>query len=151
MSERSIFLELLDIADPGFSGYGLTETAFAVVGAIVSGLMGIAPDAPNQRVETLSRLADGTAWVRVTRLPLVRNEITVEHRGSAESVFINQSGPLLQWKAAFVVTHANARILVDGTSVPVTIEHRSGGSLVASAVVPAGAGRSLTAKLKDDG
>jgi hypothetical protein len=142
---ESAYRYLLDIADPGFSGYSLTETAFAVVGAIASGLLGVAPNAPQQTVETLPRLGARTSWARMSHIPLYLNEIQVEHRGNGETAVSNQDGPDLLWKASFSVS-GPVRILVDGASVQVTVEQRPGGK-VASAVVPLSSGSRRTAKI----
>jgi hypothetical protein len=131
---------LLEIADPDFSGYTLTETAFAAVGAITAGLMGISPDAPRRIVETLPRLGAQTAWVRMSHIPFFMNDIAVEHRGVTETTLTNQSGPDLQWKASFSV-NGPSRILIDGAPVPVTMDQRPGGQQVASAVVSVPSGR----------
>ena len=93
---------ILEIADPASSTYARGETAFAALGAIAAGLMGINPDAPNRRVETLPRLAKEVEWVRLSRLPVGPNEITVEHRGAGTTVFTNQSGPPVEWRAGFL-------------------------------------------------
>ena len=45
---ESAYHHLLAITDPHFSGYGMAETAYAAIGAIGTGLMGINPDAPEQ-------------------------------------------------------------------------------------------------------
>jgi hypothetical protein len=137
---------LLEIADPGFSGYGLTETAFAVVGAVASGLMGVAPDAPRQTIETLPRLTAQTAWARMSSLPFFLNNLSIEHRGPSQTTVVNQAGPDLQWKASFA-TSDPARILVDGVAVPVTLEQRPEGKIL-SALIPLSAGHSRTAILR---
>jgi hypothetical protein len=49
----SAYRYLLEISDPGFSGYHMAETAFVAIAGIGSGLMGIDPDAPQSTVENL--------------------------------------------------------------------------------------------------
>jgi len=141
--KESAYRFLLEIADPAFSGYALNETAFAVAGAIASGLMGLAPDAPHRTLETIPRLTEG--WVRMSYIPICYNEIAVEHRGASETIVTNQSGPDLEWKASFAAS-GPARILIDGAPVPTTMEQRPCG-LVASATVPLPAGRRRTARI----
>ena len=46
---------VLEIADPGSSNYARGDTAFAALGAIAAGLMGVDPDVPNGVIETLPR------------------------------------------------------------------------------------------------
>ena len=52
-----------------------------MIGTIATGLMGLAPDAQSSTVETLPRLSVAAKWAKVARVPLLRNEITIEHRG----------------------------------------------------------------------
>jgi hypothetical protein len=91
---------ILEIAGQS-SNYPRGETAFAALGAITSGLMGVDPDVPNRIIETLPRLTSEVAWVRLSRLPVGPNEIAIEHRGAAGTVFTNQNGPPLQWRPCF--------------------------------------------------
>jgi hypothetical protein len=92
---------ILEIADPVSSTYARGETAFAALGAIATGLMGIDPDVPNRRIETLPRLSREVEWVRISHLPVGPNEITVEHRGTRATAFTNQSGPPVEWRPTF--------------------------------------------------
>ena len=113
---ESAYHYLLEISDPAFSGYRMTETAFAAIGSIASGLMGIDPDAPRSLVRTLPRLPRGLAWVRLSNVPVGANQIAIEHRGNGETQFTNESGDSLTWTAAFAIppSTAGAGILVDG-------------------------------------
>jgi len=139
---------LLEIADPEFFGQNVSETAFAVVGAVATGLMGIAPDAPNSKVETLPRLPDSLSWARLSRVPVLKNDITVEHRGLGETAFTNVAGPLVEWKAAFPVPQSrrDIRILVDGVPAAVSFEPRANRQTVIGAVVPVKPGETRIAK-----
>jgi hypothetical protein len=92
---------ILEIAGPGSSSYARSETAFAVLGAIAGGLMGIDPDVPNSVIETLPRLTGSVEWARLARLPVGPNEIAVEHRGARGTFFTNPSGPPVEWRPAF--------------------------------------------------
>jgi len=139
---------LMEIADPEFFGQHVSETAFAVVGAVATGLMGIAPDAPNSRLETLPRLPESLQWARLSRVPVLKNEITVAHRGSVETTFTNDAGPLLQWKAAFPVPRSgrDIRIMVDGVPAAVSFEQSVNRQTMIAAVVPVKPGATRTAK-----
>lgn len=83
--------------DPGSSNYARGETAFAALGAIAAGLMGLDPDVPSGVIETLPRLTRQVEWARLSHMPVGPNEIAVEHRG-ATTTFTNQSGPPVQWR-----------------------------------------------------
>ncbi|HTS31287.1 MAG TPA: hypothetical protein VMH81_35685 [Bryobacteraceae bacterium] len=80
----------------------MTETAFAAIGSIGAGLMGIEPDAPRSTIGTLPRLPKNLEWVRLANLPVAANQISVEHRGNAETRFTNQAGDAIVWKAAIL-------------------------------------------------
>lgn len=141
---------LLELTDPAFSGYHMTETAFAAIGSIGAGLMGIQPDAPHSTVETLPRLPKGLAWVRTADVPVAANQVAVEHRGNAETRFTNQSGGPLTWRAAFSVPPSGngAGIFIDGTAAPkLTFEHRANRQPVICASAPVKAGQTRIAKL----
>jgi hypothetical protein len=139
---------LMQIADPEFFGQHVSETAFAVVGAVTTGLMGVAPDAQNSKLETLPCLPESLQWARLLRVPVLKNEITVAHRGLVETTFTNDAGPLVQWKAAFLVPQSgrDIRILVDGVPAAVSFEQRANRQTVIAAVVPVKPGATRTAK-----
>jgi hypothetical protein len=95
------YKSILEIADPHSSSYARGETAFAALGAIAAGAMGIDPDVPNRVVETLPRLANEIEWARLSRMPVGPNEITIEHRGTRGTIFTNQGGPPVEWRPNF--------------------------------------------------
>ena len=141
---------LLEITEPGFSGYQMSETAFAAIGSIGAGLMGISPDAPRSVVETLPRFPQNLAWVRMTNVPVAGNRIGVEHRGNAETHFTNQAGAPLTWKVAFAMprSSAGAGIFIDGSAAPkLTFEHRANQQPVICASVPVRPGQTRAATL----
>jgi hypothetical protein len=142
----SAYRYLLELTDPNFRGRGMPEIVFSVVGAVATGMAGISPDARNHLVETLPRLPKAVDWLKLSHVPVLRNEVTVRHRG-VETVFTNQAGPPLQWKASFPIDSALAspRILVDGVSVPTTVQQRFNQAVV-SVLVSVASGQTRTAK-----
>ncbi|MGO9257930.1 MAG: hypothetical protein ACLQU1_16695 [Bryobacteraceae bacterium] len=146
----SAYGRLLEISDPGFSGYPMTETAFAAIGSIGAGLMGISPDAPRSTVETMPRLPKALEWVRMENVPVAANRIAVEHRGNSETRFTNQAGTWLTWKVAFPIppSGTSAGILIDGTTAPkLTFEHRTNRQPVICAAAPVKEGQTRVARL----
>jgi hypothetical protein len=117
---ESGYQHLLKITDPQFSGYAMAETAYAAIGSIGTGLMGIHPDAPRSLVQTRPRLTKDVAWVRLLDVPVGVNRISIEHRGLAETHFTNHAGETLTWKATFPVPDSSntANILIDGGAAP---------------------------------
>jgi hypothetical protein len=141
------FAGLNDLTDPNFRGRGMPEIVFSVVGAVASGMAGISPDARNHTVETMPRLPKAVDWLKLSHVPVLQNEIAIRHKG-LETVFTNQAGPPIQWRAAFPVESwlASPQILVAGVSMPVTVEQRFNHQIVASVVIPVSAGQTKTAK-----
>jgi hypothetical protein len=90
---------IFEIADPRSSNYARRETAFAALGAIGVGVMGVDPDLPNGVIETLPRLPNDVEWIRLSHLPFGPDEIAVEHRG-ARGTFSGppvESRPVFEW------------------------------------------------------
>ncbi len=89
------------------------EGSFGSIGAMVEGLMGIEMEAYpirsavetgrflEQAFVTKSRLTAQTKWAEMKHIPLKRNDISVRHEGKTKTIFTNNSGPQLQWKACF--------------------------------------------------
>ena len=110
--------------------------------------MGLTPDAPKSTVETLPRLGEALKWAKLTRVPLLRNEIAIEHRGIRESTFTNSAGPAFQWKIAFTASEPaqHPQIVVDGVAMPASLQRRPHRQPVVSIVVPVAPEQSRTAK-----
>jgi len=136
------------VAGPNFFGKEVGEVAFAVVGAVATGLMGLTPDAPRQTIGTLPRLSDSLKWAKLAHVPVMHNEITVEHRGKHESTLTNSAGPTLRWKASFPAPESgqHTHILVDGVRTPASVEPKANGQLVISTVIAVDPGRSKAAR-----
>jgi len=129
---------LKEITDPAFLNRGKPEIVFAVVGAVASGMMGVSPDAPHQTLETLPRLPKEVQWVKLAHVPVLRNEITVQHRGVTETAVTNEAGPVFLWKVSFPDPSSgrNSRILVDGVPVPTTSGEQLNHQAIVQALVP---------------
>jgi hypothetical protein len=145
---ESAYSFLLETAGPDFFGKDVGEVAFAVIGAVATGLMGLTPDASKSTIETLPRLSQSLKWAKLVHVPVMRNEITVEHRGTHESTLTNSAGPALQWKVSFPVPESgqHAHIVVDGVATPATLERRVNRQPVISTVVRVGPGQSRAAR-----
>lgn len=93
--------ELLAQVDPTYARRDYPEVSFTVVGAIVTGLMGITPDARTRTITTNPRLTAATPWVTIHELPVFANHIEVTHIGNRETVLSNRSGDAFLWQAKF--------------------------------------------------
>ena len=110
--------------------------------------MGLSPDAPDNSVRTLPQLPAETEWVKLSRIPVLRNSISVKHNGNTETALTNNTGPAFQWKASFAAASPgnSPRILMDGVPVPATIEQAGNHSTVVSIVVTVKPGQTRSAK-----
>ena len=144
----SAYRYLLELTDPNFRGRGMPEIVFAVVGATATGLAGISPDARQHTVETLSRLPKAVNWVKLMRVPVLQNEVTVRHQGVTETTFTNQAGPPIRWKASFPLLSSDQQpqLLLDGKPIRANIEPGFHRQAVISVLVPVASGQTRTVK-----
>lgn len=136
--------QILDLTRPTRERREYPEVSFSVVGAVVSGLMGVSVDpvAPgheaevlpyfaNPAIQTVSGLTAATAWAELAHLPVKANDVTIRHAGVTATAFTNNRGPALVWQAAFIGRHAE--VIVDGRRMKAVPLMLAGGR-VASAV-----------------
>ncbi len=145
---EAAYANLLELMDPTFQGRGMPEIVFAAVGATGQGLMGISPDARGWTVETLPRLPKQVSWAKLAHVPVLRNQIAVEHRGTSETIITNETGPLFQWKATFPASAPcqTARLLIDGLPVKGVCAFGANRQPLVSAVIPVKPGQTRTAR-----
>ncbi|GLH72256.1 hypothetical protein GETHLI_07580 [Geothrix limicola] len=113
--------QLLDLTQERRSRQEYPEVSFSVVGAIVTGLMGIevVPTSPFSvlrreapapvAVRTLPALGK-LGWVELRHLPVRDNQIGLRHEAGRSSTFHNERGPDLTWEAAFEGRHQVLRV-----------------------------------------
>ncbi len=121
----------------------MPEVVFAAIGAVATGMFGISPDSSRHTLETLARLPAQVEWTRLSRVPVLQNEVAVDHRGASETIVTNQSGPPLQWRASFTAAPGDRtpRILVDGVRMAAAVERRINRQTVVSVVIPVSPGQ----------
>ncbi|MFN8493750.1 MAG: hypothetical protein U0350_39475 [Caldilineaceae bacterium] len=106
------YAELLTQMHPTYARREYPEVSFAALGSIVTGMMGIAPDARTQTIATCPRLTTETPWVTVSNLPVFANHIQVTHKGCMETALSHLRGEPFRWQAKFSGEHA--ALWVDG-------------------------------------
>jgi hypothetical protein len=108
---------LLDLAAPGKPRREYPEVSYAVIGALVSGAMGIepAPVGDTYDVQTLPQPMTKTDNLSVTSLRIKGNIVDIAHIAGPGTRFVNHKGPVLRWRAAFGGTVDNLQ--VDGRLV----------------------------------
>ncbi|WP_212006671.1 trehalase family glycosidase [Chitinophaga sp. HK235] len=104
---------ILQLTDKATPRREYPEVSFGVVEGIVSGLMGIEPDAPSQRITTLYRGATGNNTT-LDGLHILNTTIMVNH-ADKRTIFHNKGKQPLLWRAAFagnydkIILHQTAR------------------------------------------
>ena len=143
-ANESAYRVLLRLAAADVHRREYPELSFALIGAMVEGMMGVRPDARSRSVETLSRLSGADGWVELAGLPVFGNSITVRHVGTTWTRLTNASGPELKWRAAFAGDPEV--LLIDG--LPARQQsvkgYTAGGTLLSYVEVSVGPGQSVT-------
>lgn len=123
--------QILDLTGEGKNRREYPEVSYAVIGAIVTGLMGIElalaePQKALQEafyvegtVSTLSRLTPKTKWAELKHVPIRANEISVRHDGLSKTKLTNTAGPGLIWNACFPGSHR--KLLANGKAAEATL------------------------------
>ena len=139
------YAQMMDLARPGRNRREYPEVSYSVVGAIVTGLMGVTldptsftlSDTGGNFVDRFIRTEPGLGkigWVELRNLPVRRNDVTVRHEAGRKTVFTNQKGPSLIWRASFPGSFQN--LLLNGRPVKARIDRNALGGEVSSIDVP---------------
>jgi hypothetical protein len=151
------YQQMLDLTSQDHSRREYPEVSYSVVGAIVTGTMGInvAPPSPMESltrgdyveilVKTLSGLTKQTPWAELRNLPMRRNEISVRHDGIEKTTLTNQSGPSLIWQAEFAGSFPT--LLVNGKPLKATAGKEYVDRVTSWVRVPVGAGDAVTVEI----
>ena len=91
------------------------EISFTFISNTIEGLMGIEPNAPENRVVTASHLPQDVEWLEVDYLPMGEHELAIRHNGLTETSLTNTSEQPLEWEARFYGKHDT--ITVNGTAM----------------------------------
>jgi hypothetical protein len=146
------YSEIMDLARKGRYRREYPEVSFSVVGAIVTGLMGITIEAPSEQsptdsnyleavVKTLPSLTSDTAWAHISNLPVRSNRISVTHQANNKTVLTNQTGPALVWRASFRGAHET--LLVNGQAAKASRGREPSGGATSWVELPVGAGETV--------
>jgi len=111
-SPDAAYAQMIDLTREDRQRREYPEVSYSVIGAIVSGVMGISVEpAPPSRAAEDGNFVDRSiktraahskmGWVALRNLPVRANEISVRHEGAARTFFTNDRGPSLLWQAEF--------------------------------------------------
>jgi hypothetical protein len=142
------YAQMIDLARPGRNRREYPEVSYSIVGAVVTGLIGISSASPSvkppryghpaeQFISTQSGLGN-IGWAELRNLPVRRNKVTVRHEGGQKTLFTNQEGPSVIWRPAFPGSFQ--MLLVNGKPVKARMERSILGREVSSIDVPVAPG-----------
>ena len=89
------------------SHYPYPEVSYTAVEFVATGLMGIEPDAPHQKISTLGRLTPDIDWVQLEHIPVGAFDVFVKHEDANRKTTAknNTPGTSLTWEARFPASH----------------------------------------------
>jgi hypothetical protein len=144
------YQEIMELTRTGRYRQEYPEVSYSVIGAIVTGLMGINLEAlpplsawtnggyTEIVVTTYSGLTPLTAWSEVRNLPIRTNMVGVRQEGIHKTILTNENGPSLIWKAIFAGTYDELN--VNGKPMKTTHDKLTLERAVSWVKLPVGAG-----------
>lgn len=97
---QAAYAMLTSLFDPALPRREYPELSYALIGALATGLMGLAADARERLVSTLPRLTPETGWAKLLHVPVFETQIDFSHNGCFESALTNQGRRPIYWRAA---------------------------------------------------
>ena len=105
-------MQILDLSRPNRERREYPEVSYAIIGAIVTGMMGVSVAPVDKEpagrmlagqfvIQTLPRLSVHTPKALLHNLPIRQNVIDVRHERDQSSSITNVSGPQFTWRASF--------------------------------------------------
>lgn len=95
------YKKLLAMTDSTVRRRDYPEVSYAVIDAVVEGLMGIAFNAPEAKITTCSQLTDEVKWVGLENIPWKEGIVSLKHYSTnASELTLDNEKPVL-WKAGF--------------------------------------------------
>lgn len=122
------------------------EVSYGVIEGIICGLAGIKADASHQKIVTLPHLTPQTEWIEIENIPVFSGNITIKHEGTNLSIFENNTGKTIIWKAAFPGSHQT--ININGKDMEATTETDILGNTLSFVETDIKTNEKLTAKVK---
>jgi len=128
---------MMDLSSPDKDRREYPEVSFAVIGALVSGMMGVEPiyDIASGRplIRSISRLAEKSDSATMNGIHIRQNLVDLEHTGDQKSSLTNRSGPPLLWQATF--SGKVSFLKVNGRRVPAETASNAAGTPVSWIIV----------------
>jgi hypothetical protein len=150
------YQEIMDLTRDDRERRDYPEVSYAVVGAIVTGLVGVTLQAASPLeaggrsdyleviVKTLPGLSPQTPWVELRNLSVRGNLLGVRQEGTHKTVLTNEKGPSLVWQPTFL--GSLDFLLVNGKPMKATAGTEPLGRESSWVRVQVGAGDTVTVK-----
>lgn len=95
------YKKLLAMTDSTVRRRDYPEVSYAVIDAVVEGLMGISLNAPSDELSTCPNLVPEVDWVNVESIPWKDGSVSVKHIGQTSTeLLLNNDNPIF-WQAGF--------------------------------------------------
>jgi len=133
---------ILQLTDPATPRREYPEVSFAVLEAIVRGLMGVEPDAAKKSITTLYRGKSGSRGT-LNNLQVLHTTIAVSHT-PLQTVLRHTGKSTFQWKAAFAGNYNTIRI--NNIAMPARHEVDNNGNMISYVAVMVKGSKTLDAK-----
>jgi hypothetical protein len=156
---EAAYAQIMDLTRDGRERREYPEVSYSVIGALVTGLMGIhaeptlpMTDIVNAQsfttvVETLPQLTATTDWVELRNLPLQDSVIGVRHRANRETILTNHGKTVMNWKASFV--GQCERLLINGKPVKSHSSSKYFGRVITSTTLTVAPGQSMQTRVAE--
>ncbi len=79
------------------------EVSFTVISSIATGMMGLEPEAAENKISTLGRLTPDIGWTQLDHIPFAGKDLLVKHEddNNSTTVKLNSGTSELNWEARF--------------------------------------------------
>ena len=122
---ETAYSKLLQMADPSVERRIYPEVSYVFVGTVAEGLMGVEPNAPENRFQTTPKLPKGLEWVEVKNIPWKAGYVTVKHTGLESTTVTSGTKQPFTWRAEF--PGDQKELWVDNKKVKATISRTFNG------------------------
>jgi hypothetical protein len=135
--KAAAYERMMDLSSPDKDRREYPEVSFAVIGAMVSGMMGVetiyGPPSESPLIRSMSRLVGKSDIATMKGIRIRQNLMDLKHTGDQESSLTNRSGPPLHWQATFFGKVSSLK--VNGRPVRTKSASDSVGALVSWIIV----------------
>ena len=154
---KAAYEQIIDLSRVGRVRREYPEVSYSVVGAIVTGLMGISIE-PSAAIADLSPASFQTVavtrpslnstndWAELRNVPLLGGYVSVRHQGNGRTYLTNHGNASLRWKPEFSGPFSSLRI--DGKAWHAANSSSLSGPVLAGAGVTVAPGKTLQADAK---